>query len=141
MGAQRKTYEAPDMGAFMGRTLRAMVRRAADGDQEVLSVLAALEQQLHDAQRDAAQQLHARGQSWTFIGRELGITRQAAQQRFGAYRSARDVAQVGIDAAPLRVPPRLFCGDCAPAGARQLDDFRGRCQVCGVLEGNLRELV
>jgi hypothetical protein len=91
MGAQRKTYEAPDMGAMLSRTLRAMVRRAADGDQEVLSVLAGLEQQLHDAQRDAARELHARGHSWTFIGRELGITRQAAQQRFGI---PRDVSEL-----------------------------------------------
>jgi hypothetical protein len=99
MGAGR-TYEAPDMGAFMGRTLRAMVRRAADGDQEILSVLADLETQLAWAQGEAARALHQRGQSWTFIGRELGITRQAAQQRFGRVGDANDrLRELGSDAA------------------------------------------
>lgn len=80
---RRRTYEAPDMGAFVGRTLRAMVKRAAEGDQEVLSVLRDLAPVLDQALVDSARTLHDdRGYSWAFIGNELGMTRQAAQQRF-----------------------------------------------------------
>lgn len=94
-----KTYEAPDMGAFVARTLRAMVRRAAEGDQEVLAVLRNLDQVLDEATVEAARGLHDFGQSWAFIGNELGITRQAAQQRFGVKAPKPEVPadQVTID--------------------------------------------
>lgn len=78
----RRTYEAPDMAAFVGRTMRAMVRRADDGDLEVMSALASIQADLADAQAKAAAALRGKGYSWTDIGRELGMSRQAAQQRF-----------------------------------------------------------
>jgi phage portal protein BeeE len=77
-----RTYEAPDMAAFLDRTLRAMVRRAAEGDQEVLQALAHVQGTLAQAMTDSAQALHGRGHSWDFIARELGVTRQAAHKRF-----------------------------------------------------------
>lgn len=80
-----KTYECPDMAAMMSRLARAMVRRANEGDLEALSALASTERAIHDAIVGAAQALHYGPQaySWTEVARELGVTRQAAQMRFG----------------------------------------------------------
>lgn len=78
----RRTYEAPDMAAFLRRTMRAMVRRAADGDQEVLQALQQTRIELDAAMVDAARALNDRGYSWAFIAGELGTTRQNAYQRF-----------------------------------------------------------
>ena len=79
----RKEYEAPDMEAMINRVVRALVRRAGDLDLEAVGSLARIEQMIHDeAIPAAAQAAHdASGYSWSEIGRELGITRQAAQQR------------------------------------------------------------
>lgn len=89
-----RTYEAPDMAAFLRRTMRAMVRRAADGDQEVLAALVETRAQLDEALRDAARALHDRGHSWAFIGNELGMTRQAAFQRFAPREVKSDATRL-----------------------------------------------
>lgn len=81
----RREYEAPDMGAMLTRQARALVRRAAEGDLEAMSVLRAAEREMHDALVDAVTE-NRKGRnaySWTEIGRELGISRQAAQQQYG----------------------------------------------------------
>ena len=72
------------MAAFVGRIARAMVRRAGEGDLEALSALKQMRADVDAATKAAAQALHADpyGYSWTEIGRELGITRQAARQQF-----------------------------------------------------------
>ena len=77
-----KTYEAPDMAGFLRRIARAMVRRAAEGDLETLSAIQQVQAELDAALEQAAAAAHAAGYSWTEIGRELGISRQAARQRF-----------------------------------------------------------
>lgn len=82
----RREYEAPDLEAALARQIRAMVKRAAEGDLETLSCLARVEAAVHAAQADAARALHddfRQPYSWTEIARELGISRQAAQMRFG----------------------------------------------------------
>lgn len=103
---QRKTYEAPDMAAFVRRTMRAMVRRAEAGDLEVISALQSIRDAVDAAMVDAATGLRTPDQfghaySWTDIGRELSITRQTAQQRFGQRRPVGagqvDPAQVTIE--------------------------------------------
>lgn len=71
------------MEAFIGRTLRAMTKRAADGDPEALTALVAVRAQVAVEIPKAARGLHDFGYSWGWIARELGITRQAAQQQFG----------------------------------------------------------
>lgn len=85
-----RDYEAPDMAAFMCRVARALVRRAADGDLEVLSALAKADDAVADAMVQAARELHeGRYQyTWAQIADQLGITRQAAQQRFGRSETA-----------------------------------------------------
>lgn len=71
--------------AFVGRILRATERRVSNGDIEGLTALAKLEADLDRALRTAVARLRAEpwNYSWTEVGRSLGVTRQAAQQRFG----------------------------------------------------------
>lgn len=83
MAAKRKTHrEAEDMGAMLARLLRAMVRRAADGDLMALRELAKLRPLLDQAMVDAAAGAHGDPHhfSWSEIGAELGMSRQAVQQ-------------------------------------------------------------
>ena len=58
-------------------------RRVAASDPTALRDLVAMRAALDEAIDDAAVELHAAGYSWTDIGRELGVTRQAARQRWG----------------------------------------------------------
>lgn len=79
----RKTHrEAPEMAAMLGRMMRAMARRAAEGDPEALEALVGLQATLQAATVDAANGLHDFGYSWTEVADAVGITRQAARQRF-----------------------------------------------------------
>lgn len=87
MGSKRRSrsfYEAPEMEAFMRRMARALARRAAEGDLEALAAIVAARADLADALEVGARGAHEHGYSWTEIGREIGITRQAARQRFAA---------------------------------------------------------
>ncbi len=75
--------EADKFGAFARRIMRAYGRRVADRDIEGLAGLAALRTELDVQIADTAKALQAQGYSWAEIGRTLGISKQAAQQRFG----------------------------------------------------------
>lgn len=90
---RRKDYEAEDLGGMLRRMSRALVRRAADGDEYALVVLARSRDEINQAMSDAARALHGPpfNYSWAHIGTELGITRQAAQQ-MAARRDREDVA-------------------------------------------------
>jgi hypothetical protein len=77
------TTEADKFGAFARRIVRAYGRRVADRDIEALTGLVQLRDELDAAIVDAVHGLHGNPYSWTEIGRALGITRQAAQMRFG----------------------------------------------------------
>lgn len=74
--------ENPDYAAFARRIMRAFGRRIADGDIESLPHLAALAAELDQALTDAVTGLRAYGYSWSEIADRLGITRQAAHQRW-----------------------------------------------------------
>lgn len=60
-------------------------RRVADGDVEALVLLVDLAEEIDTAMAEAVKGLRARGYSWAEIGTRLGITRQAAQQRWGSF--------------------------------------------------------
>jgi hypothetical protein len=64
----------------------ALVRRAAAGDLLALEELAALESYVAEAVRRAGRAAHdgPAAYSWTEVAGALGVTRQAARQRFGA---------------------------------------------------------
>ena len=69
------------LGAARERDPRALVRRAAEAEQ-------ASRQLLHQAVGAA----RAAGHSWAAIGEELGMSRQAVQQRFGDRPATAPVA-------------------------------------------------
>jgi len=78
--------ENSEYAAFARRILRAYSRRIATGDIESLTHLITLADDINDATQQAVNGLRSTGYSWAEIGARLGITRQAAQQRWGAAR-------------------------------------------------------
>jgi hypothetical protein len=80
---RRRSVENDEYGAFIRRILRAFSRRVADGDVEALSLMTGLADELDAVIAEAAKGLRRCGYSWAEISSRLGITRQAAQQRWG----------------------------------------------------------
>ena len=80
---RRDVVENDEFAAFAQRIIRAHARRVARGDVEALRDLVALSTVLDAAIGDAVTGLRAFGYSWAEIGDRLGITRQAAHQRWG----------------------------------------------------------
>lgn len=80
----RSDYEASELGAMLGRMLRALVRRATAGELDAVVELQVLERAVGAALIAAARGAHGEPgrYSWTEIAVELGITRQAAWKRF-----------------------------------------------------------
>ena len=79
----RRLVENNDYAAFTRRILRAYARRIADGDIEALMAMTGLAAEIDTAISQAVTGLRAAGYSWAEIGSRLGVTRQAAQQRWG----------------------------------------------------------
>ena len=79
----RRLVENDEYGAFVRRILRAYSRRVGDGDVEALALMLGLAEEIDTAIAEAVNGLRGCGYSWTEIGSRLGITRQAAQQRWG----------------------------------------------------------
>jgi hypothetical protein len=75
--------ETDQFGAFARRVLRAYARRVADRDIEGLAGLVALRDEVDTAIQTAVDALQGNPYSWAEIGHVLGVTRQAAQQRYG----------------------------------------------------------
>ena len=80
---RRDVVENAAFAAFARRIIRAHGRRVADGDVEALRDLVALSSVIDQAITDAVIGLRQFGYSWADIGARLGISRQAAQQRWG----------------------------------------------------------
>jgi hypothetical protein len=72
--------------AFVRRVVRAYGRRVATGDIEALADLVAVSHHIDCAIAAAVAGLRAWGYSWAEIAARLGVTRQAAQQRWGGDR-------------------------------------------------------
>ncbi|WBB65755.1 hypothetical protein [Micromonospora sp. WMMD812] len=83
---RRSVVENDEFAAFARRIIRAHGRRVAAGDVEALRDLVALSSSIDDAIGDAVMGLRAFGYSWSEIGQRLGISKQAAQQRWGGER-------------------------------------------------------
>lgn len=75
--------ETDKYGKFVRRIMRAYGRRVADLDIEGLKGLVDLRTELDAQIGESARLLQAQGYSWAEIGRVLGVSKQAAQQRFG----------------------------------------------------------
>lgn len=80
--ANRRWTETPDLADAVARLMRSMGRRVAQEDERSLAALERLEDELAGAWADAVAGLRAIGVSDVAIGRELGITRQAVEQRW-----------------------------------------------------------
>lgn len=79
---KRKRDMVKEFRGFTRRIVRAYGRRVADKDIGALADLADLASHVDDAIREACNALHAAGYSWTDIGVQLGVSRQAARQRW-----------------------------------------------------------
>lgn len=79
----RAVVENPEYAAFARRILTAYARRIAAGDIESLTLMAELADTIDISIRAAVTGLREHGYSWAEIGSRLGVTRQAAQQRWG----------------------------------------------------------
>lgn len=76
--------DSADMGDAIKRLILSMGRRGRMGDLEALTALTMLGDAVTVARVLAAQRLHFdHGYTWAEIGRAAGISRQAAEQRWG----------------------------------------------------------
>jgi hypothetical protein len=80
---RRDVVENDEYASFARRIMRAYGRRVAAGDIEALADLIALGRDIEHATDVAIAGLRAHGYSWAEIATRLGITRQAAHQRWG----------------------------------------------------------
>lgn len=86
-----REVENTEYAAFVGRVIKAAGRRVAEGDREGLAELVQLRDQLDAAIEEAVKGLRAEPhyQSWSDLARVLGVTRQAARQRFARIAPGR----------------------------------------------------
>ena len=82
-GRRRRVTENDEYAAFALRVLRGWARRVAAGDVDAIADMAAATRELDQAIRAAVSGLRGAGYSWAEIAARLGVTRQAAQQRWG----------------------------------------------------------
>lgn len=80
---ERRPVENTDYAGFVSRVISAHGRRVQGGDIEGLPALVGLATELDQAITSAVTGLRAAGYSWAEIAGRLGITRQAAHQRWG----------------------------------------------------------
>lgn len=80
---QRRTVENDEYAGFLRRVITAHGRRVATGDVEGLADLIRLSTTVETAIDTAVSGLRGCGYSWTEIATRLGISRQAAHQRWG----------------------------------------------------------
>ena len=79
----QRRVENDEYSGFVRRILRAYARRVGDGDVEALTLMTSLADEIDAAIAEGVKGQRACGYSWAEIGSRLGITRQAAQQRWG----------------------------------------------------------
>jgi ribosomal protein S20 len=80
---RRRRVENDEYASFIRRVIRAHARRVAAGDVDALVDMTGLAAELDEAITQAVIGLRETGYSWTEIAARLGVSRQAAQQRWG----------------------------------------------------------
>jgi len=78
----KRTVDTSDYLDMCGRTISAAGRRVAESDVETLPELLQLHELVDVAAAAAVAGLRDRGWTWQSIGDALGVTRQAAIQRW-----------------------------------------------------------
>ena len=86
----RPVVENDGYAAFARRVLRAAGRRVAAGDVDGLADLVALSDEVERSVREAVGGLRTCGYSWGEVAARVGVTRQAAQQRWGSPSAGGD---------------------------------------------------
>lgn len=82
--SRRREYDTDEFLKACSRMLQAAGRRVADGDTVDLAQLVTLRREFEVIEVEAVVAMRERhGYSWAEIGRDLGITKQAAQQYYG----------------------------------------------------------
>lgn len=82
----REDKRRPEVQAKMlERMIRAYGKRVGADDPDALAGMLALEDALSEAIESAVKALKAQGFYWTEIGKAVGLSKQAAQQRWGAF--------------------------------------------------------
>ena len=77
-----RAVENGQYAAFVRRVIAAYSRRVVAGDIDAISDMTGLAAELDEAISQAVTGLRAAGYSWAGIAARLGVTRQAAQQRW-----------------------------------------------------------
>lgn len=97
----QRRHESPELGAMIRRMVRALVRRAAEGDTEALEQLAIVERDVPMAVSVAIARMNVgeAGYSYTELAGVVGTTRQAARQRAVRITTDDDVAAYYSDGA------------------------------------------
>src|SRR5262249_8510881 len=80
----KRVVENSEYASFPRRVLKGYARRVAAGDIAALSELAVFVSDVDDATRVAVAGLRRFGYSWLDIAEQVGISKQAAQQRWGS---------------------------------------------------------
>ena len=78
-----RVVENDQYAAFIRRVIAAYSRRVAAGDIDAIIDMTSIAAELDDAIGQAVTGLREAGYSWADIAARLGVTRQAAQQRWG----------------------------------------------------------
>jgi hypothetical protein len=78
-----RVVENDQYTGFVRRVIAAYSRRVAAGDIDAITGMTSIATELDDAITEAVTGLRAAGYSWADIAARLGLTRQAAQQRWG----------------------------------------------------------
>ncbi len=79
---RRRPVENDEYASFIRRVIRAHARRVAAGDVDALADMTGLATDLDEAITQAVAGIRKTGYSWAEIAARLGVTRQAAQQRW-----------------------------------------------------------
>jgi hypothetical protein len=72
----------------VARMIRAAGKRVGDADEAELVQLVGLRDVLEEAIGSAVQGQRSIGRSWAYVGRVMGMSRQAAAQRWGRREAA-----------------------------------------------------
>lgn len=81
--AAKRERETTDYAGFVRRTIRAHGKRVAAADEVDLAELVGLHAEVDAAITTAVHGMRERGESWAYIARGLGVTRQYAQRTYG----------------------------------------------------------
>jgi ribosomal protein S20 len=80
---RQRRVENDEYASFIRRVIRAHAKRIAAGDVDALADMTGLATELDEAIAQAVLGLREAGYSWADIAARLGVSRQAAQQRWG----------------------------------------------------------